>query len=121
MSELEAQGKTITAQTIVGAVCDQMAVYSVPITSRARAILGKQAKELLADGFAPDVILASCVIALRRSEAHVAHHIAQDIVLMQAGRKLSRADYNAEMAQAQARLDPAKAAQRARLEKALED
>lgn len=100
-------GERISAQDIVRAVVDTMALHQVPVTGRARGIIGKQAKELLADGFSPATILAAATIALRRAEPHVTHFIAQDIALAQAGQLLSRSQYKRELEDATSRLNPA--------------
>ena len=121
MSEIVPSGEVVNGGHIVKAVCDTMSVYNVPITSRARAIIGKQAKELLADGFDPETVLAASVIALRRGQPQVAHFVAQDIVLAQAGQHLSRQEYEQEIVRAKASLDPVRKRQREMMEAALKE
>lgn len=120
MSEIEPikprNGLEVTAQDIVGTMVSSMKERGVPVTSRARAIIGKQAKELLADGFEPETVYAASVIALRRGEPHVVHYIAQDMVLARAGQRVTRAEYNRELQNATAALRPVSAAKRAMME-----
>lgn len=103
----EVEQSTTTAAEIVAALVDTMSLHDVPVTGRAKGMIGRQAKELLADGFTAETVLAASVIALRRGEPHVAHFIAQDIVLMLAGQKITRSDYEREMKAASMALNPA--------------
>lgn len=112
MSEIEP--RATNAGEIVGAMVDTLRVYNVPVTGRAKGMIGRQAKELLVDGFEPDVILAASVLALRRGEPQNMHFIAQDIVLMQAGQLLSRKDYRDELGRAAAQLNPSRGEELAR-------
>jgi hypothetical protein len=109
----------LTGGDIVAAVVDTLRVYDVPMTGRAKGMIGKQAKELLADGFPPETILAASVLAVRRGQPHVAHFIAQDIALMQAGQHLSRAEYQKELESAKQSLDASKQAHLERLNRAM--
>lgn len=98
--------RAINAGDVIAAVVDTMALHDVPVSSRAKGILAKQAKELLEDGFDADTVLAASVIALRRGQPHVAHYVAQDLALAQKGQHLTRDDYRAELASAKQHLDP---------------
>jgi hypothetical protein len=109
MSEIEpsdkALAKQVTAQDIVTALVDMMSAHGAPVTSRARGVIGKQAKDLLKDGFRPEVVYAAAAIALRRGQPHITHHIAQDIVLTETGQHLTRAEYQRDIARAKQNLN----------------
>ena len=116
MSEIERRpAGEITARDVLAAAIDTMAIHGVPVTSRAKGMIARQAKELLGDGFSPDTVLAASVIAIRRGEPQSVHFIAQDIALTQSGQRLSRKDYEGELRAASDRLHPQKAGARKRL------
>jgi len=92
------------AADCVAAVVDTLRLYDVPIVRSWRGIVGRRAKELLDDGFAPEVVVASCVIAIRRGQPQIAHCIAMDAMLVQQGQHLSRMEYDREIAAAKARM-----------------
>lgn len=82
-----------TAQTVVGDVVDVFAQHAIPITTRHRGMLGRQAAELLQSGFDYEVVVLACVTAQRRGEPHNAHFIAADLVTARAGQRITRRDY----------------------------
>lgn len=82
-----------TAQTVVGDVVDVCAEFDVPLSTRHRGMLGKQAEDLLKSGFDYEVVVLACVMAVRRAEPQNAHFIASDLVLTRAGQRITRKDY----------------------------
>lgn len=99
MSGLERQGelfpepdrsdRPVTAQDILGVVVELFSRDGIVVTSRAKAIIGKQAKELLTDGVDPDVILRASVAAYCRAQPAIMHLLAIEIMTAEAGRHLS--------------------------------
>lgn len=82
-----------TAQGVIGKTIDLFAEKKVPVSGRARAMIGKQAKELLEDGFDFDTLVIASVMAVKRGEPHRMHWIASDLVVARAGEKMTRREY----------------------------
>ena len=82
-----------SAQTVIGDVVDAFGAYDIPVSSRARGMIGKQAVDLLASGFDYEVVVLASVTAIRRGEPQNAHFIAGDLVLARAGQRVTRRDY----------------------------
>ena len=91
MSELELPQRT--GQDVVGTVMDIFIEKGIPVSSKARGMIGRQAKELLSDGFDYETLVISAVMALRRGEPHRMHWIASDLVMARAGEKMDRRSY----------------------------
>lgn len=99
------QPRQISASTILSAAIDTLALHDVTaIPGRWKAMIGKQAKELLGDGFDPETILVAAVAALRRGEPHRMFWIAGDLSLAKGGALMSRAEYRSQIADAALRL-----------------
>jgi hypothetical protein len=81
------------AADILAAVIDVFTENNVPITSRAKGMIGRQAKELLEDGFDHSTIVVAAVTVLRRGDPHNLHFVAQDLVMARAGRRMTRREY----------------------------
>lgn len=94
--------KAITAQDIIAALVDLMKANGVPVSSRAKGVLAKQTKQLLADGFTPQIVSVAALVALRRSAPHLCDRIAQDLALTLAGQAMTRDEYRREVQ----KLDP---------------
>lgn len=95
----------ITASTILSAALDTLALHNVTaIPGRWKAMVGRQAKELLGDGFDPETILVAAVAALRRGEPHRMFWIAGDLSLAKGGALMSRDEYRSQIADAALRL-----------------
>lgn len=109
----------INAHDILAALVDTMRLHGIPVASRYKGMIAKQAKELLDDGFTADVILTAAVLSVRRGTPHELHHITQDIAVAQAGQHLSRRDYQHQLAAATRLLDPAEREHRQRLQRIL--
>lgn len=81
------------AQGVLGAVIDTFAASNIPISSRHKGIIGKQAKELLIDGFDFETVVVASVISLRRAQPQNLHFIAADLVMARAGQRMTRREY----------------------------
>ena len=81
------------AGDILGAVVDKFRLANIPIASRHKAIIGKQVKELLADGFDPHTLILASAIALKRMEPQNLHFIAGDLVMARGGVRMTRREY----------------------------
>jgi hypothetical protein len=108
-----------SARDLVSAVVDAMKANDIPLTRRTRGMIAKQTKELLIDGFTADVILTASVVSIRRGAPGHMHLIAQDIVIVQAGQRITRREYENQLNAAQKLLDPAHIAHRERLQRIL--
>lgn len=69
-----------------------MEVYNDPIPRRDRPRLGKAAKELLEDGFAPDVVCLALLRALYRSRIDLCERFAMEVQNAAKGNHLSYAE-----------------------------
>lgn len=81
------------AQGVVGIVVDTFTAKGIPIPSRHKGMLARQAKELLSDGFDYETVVVASVVALRRGQPHNAHFIASDLVFARAGERMTRREY----------------------------
>ncbi len=81
------------AGDVLAAVSEAFTAKGIPISTRHRGILGKQARELIDSGFEFDAVVLACVMALRRGEPQNAHFIAGDLVTAKAGQRLTRREY----------------------------
>jgi hypothetical protein len=86
-----------TAQIVVSTLTDTMAANGVPVTSRTKGMIARQAKELLDDGFEVELVLVAAVISVRRGVPAHMHFIAQDLAVARAGQRISRQGYEAEL------------------------
>lgn len=90
-TELELPSKS--AADVIAAMMDLFAEKRIPVSSRARGMVGRQAKELLSDGFDYETLVVAAVTAVRRGEPHRMHWIASDLVMARAGEKMDRRAY----------------------------
>ncbi len=81
------------AGDVLAAVSEAFTAKGIPISTRHRGILGKQARELIDSGFEFDAVVLACVMALRRGEPQNVHFIAGDLVTAKAGQRLTRREY----------------------------
>lgn len=98
------QRREPTARDIVAATIDTLRLHGVPLMPRGKGIIARKSKELLQAGFEPEVVLTAAVIGVRRGEPQQMDYIAQDIALVQAGQRMTRADFAAELKHAEAKL-----------------
>ena len=82
-----------TAGDVLAIVCESFASAGIPLVPRFKAIIGKQAKELLEAGFDAETLVAAAAIALKRSEPQNLQFIASDLVMGRAGVRMTRRDY----------------------------
>lgn len=85
--------KQPTAQDVVATVCDTFAAKGIPLPSRHKGIIARQAKELLGDGFDYETVVIASVIALRRAQPQNLHFVAADLVMARAGERMTRREY----------------------------
>jgi hypothetical protein len=91
MSNIEPRPKT--AQDVLITVCDTFAEKQIPLSSRHKGMIARQAKELLDDGFDYETVVIASVIALRRAQPQSLHFIASDLVMARAGERMTRVEY----------------------------
>ena len=82
-----------TAADVIRNMVDVFQAKGIPVASRHKGMIGRQAKELLADGFDVGTVTVAAVIALKRSEPQNLHFIANDLVMARAGEKMTRREY----------------------------
>lgn len=80
-------------QALFAAIEDQGAALGVRWPRTQIAITVRNAKPSLKDGIDPNLVLASCLIALRRGEPHVVGKIILDAVNSNAGIRMTRTEY----------------------------
>jgi hypothetical protein len=91
MNDIEHRGNNdletpaLTAADVIACVVDWFSLKNIPISSRWKGMIGRQAKELLADGFDFDTVVAASILAIRRGGPHLVHYIAGDLVAAKAG------------------------------------
>lgn len=83
----------VNAGDVLGAVLDQFRLVNIPVASRHKAILGRQIKELLIDGFDAHTLILASAIALKRMEPQNLHFIAGDLVMARGGVRMTRREY----------------------------
>lgn len=66
-----------------------------PVPSQYKARLGKGVKELLDDGFAPQILVEACLVAIRMARPHLLASYALEIQEAAAGELLTWEDYRA--------------------------
>lgn len=81
------------AGDVIASVVDTFREKGIPVASRHKGIIGKQAKELLDDGFDFATVSVAAVIAVRRGEPQNLHFIASDLVMARAGQRMTRREY----------------------------
>lgn len=86
------------AADAVAAVCDAARERSIIIPSGFRARLGKAAKSLLEDGFAPAEVVAAMVMAVRRGRPDLVEHIVVDMQNATMGWLVTPQTYRRELA-----------------------
>lgn len=82
-----------TAGDVLAIVVEKFAEVGIPLSSRHKAIVGKQAKELLADGYAAETLVLASAIAFRRGEPQNLHFIANDLAMAKGGMHMTRREY----------------------------
>jgi hypothetical protein len=81
----------------VAATVDFCRIRGIPLAPSIRARLGKAAKALLESDFPPQVVVASCVVAIRTGWFGSVESIAQEMVVAQAGERWTRQSYQRAM------------------------
>jgi hypothetical protein len=77
----------------VAATVDFCRTRGIPLAPSIRARLGKAAKALLESDFPPNVVVASCVVAIRTGWFGSVETIAQEMAVAQAGERMTRQAY----------------------------
>lgn len=83
------------ASDAVAAVCD---AYGYPIPRSLKARMGKSAKELLADGFTPNVVCAAMYAAVRRARPDLVATLALELQNAVIGQTLTGREWGAALA-----------------------
>lgn len=78
---------------VLATVIDKFKAHGIPIASRHKGIIGRQVKELLNDGFEPELLVLATFTALRRGEPQNVHFIANDLNMARAGQRMTRREY----------------------------
>lgn len=82
-----------SAHDVLATVCDTFNARRIPIPTRHKGILARNAKELLDDGFEYETVVVASVIALRRGAPQHVQWIAADLVMARGGERMSRREY----------------------------
>jgi len=83
-----------TAADVIAAVVDTFALDGIPVASRHKGMLAKQAKELLSDGYSWKLLVMASVYSLRRSQPQNMHFIANDLNMAGARKYMTRRDWD---------------------------
>lgn len=78
---------------VLGMVVDTFALKGIPVDSRARGIIGKQAKQLLIDGYDFEVTCIGAIHSYKRSRPDLMTSITRDLVLTRAGEHMSAKEW----------------------------
>lgn len=81
------------AGDVVAAVVEIFAEQGIPLSGRFRGMLGRAAKDLLESGFDYFTVVTASVMAVKRGAPQNTIFIAQDLVMMRAGVKMTRREY----------------------------
>lgn len=81
------------AAGVIALVADNFAVKEIPLPRAHLAMLGRHAQALLDDDFQWETVVIAAAIALRRGTPQHLQYIASDVVMAQAGERMSRRDY----------------------------
>lgn len=83
----------LSAHDVLVTVCDTFTASGIPIPTRHKGILARNAKELLSDGFEYETIVVASVIALKRGAPQHVQWIASDLTMARGGQRMSRREY----------------------------
>ena len=83
----------LNAADILAIVIDRFAANGIPLTSQAKGMIARQAKQLLDDGFDYTTIIVAAVMAVRRGMPQGVHWIAADLVTARGGLRMTRREY----------------------------
>lgn len=89
----EAAIEELTARDVLITVVDSFREHGIPLPSRHKGILARNAKELLTDGFDFETVVIASVIALRRGAPQHVQWVASDLVMARAGQRMTRGEY----------------------------
>lgn len=78
---------------VLGMVVDTFAIKGLPVDSRARGIIGKQAKQLLIDGYDFEVVCIGAIHAYKRSRPDLMTSLTRDLLLTRAGEHTSAKEW----------------------------
>jgi hypothetical protein len=89
----------------IAAVCE---MYGNPIPSQWRARLGKQAKELLDDGFKPNLVVAAMLTAVRMARPHLVTSFVMEMQNAQTGQTIDWTEYRRRLHALRTTVDPSR-------------
>lgn len=81
------------AGDVLAIVLERFTEAGILILPRFRAIAGKLTKECLDAGVPPELLVRAVAISFKRAEPQNLHFIVQDLILAQAGTRMTRRDY----------------------------
>lgn len=81
------------AHDVLATVCDIFNAHNIPLPTRHKGILARNAKELLDDGFEYETVVVASVIALRRGAPQHVQWVASDLVMARGGQRMDRREY----------------------------
>ena len=89
----------------IAAVCE---MYDGPIPSQWRARLGKDAKQLLEDGFKPNLVVAAALTAVRMARPHLVVSFVMEMQNAQTGQMIDWGEYRRGLHQVRVTSDPSR-------------
>lgn len=92
------------ASEAVACTVDRCRDVGIPVAPQIKARLGKAAKGLIESGFAPDVVVSACVVAIKTGWFGSAESIAQEMVVAMAGERMGRGEYQRAIAETHHRM-----------------
>jgi hypothetical protein len=72
-------------------------MYAMPIPSRIKARLGASAKQLLADGFQPNVVCSAMLMAVKMARPHLMESFALEMQTAASGQLIGFPEYRAAL------------------------
>jgi hypothetical protein len=83
----------LNAGDVVAAAVDVCRDTGIPLAPQVKARLGRSAKALLEAEFPPTTVVSACVVAIRTGWYGSVETIAQEMVVAQAGQRITREDF----------------------------
>lgn len=80
-------------QQLFAAIVDELQALGMRLPRGAIAIAARHGKMALEDGVDPDCVLIGCIVALRQGKGRFAQDYIAEVVVVKAGKHLSRREY----------------------------
>lgn len=91
------EDRPISAQDVIRALVDILSFDNMVISSRSKGILARQTKELLADGFNPDLVLRGAMAAFLRGQPATMYLLTEEIQSADAGKHISPREWREQV------------------------